>query len=181
MAIDYDPAAAHEYYINYRKKGLKKGRKKRSTTPPKNNRSTKGFSQTKKEQWAYAKHQLAEEHKEIGNKITNDSKLQRYELSENAKIRRTQVSNLCKEQISELREKVKNAPKALKASMREQVNQMIDNLRGNMQLQKERISADLKANREQITEETKDARISEKVAYEKRKDQAYKTIKKGKK
>ena len=47
--IDYDPRKAHEYYMKHRKL---KGR-----------RSTKGFSESQKEQWAYAKSQLSEQKK----------------------------------------------------------------------------------------------------------------------
>ena len=45
----YDPVKAHEYYMKNRKL---KGR-----------RSSKGMSQSQKEQWAYAKNQLSEEEK----------------------------------------------------------------------------------------------------------------------
>ena len=49
--VNYDPKAAHEYYMKHRKL---KGRK----------RSTKGFDDTQKEQWAYAKEQLRTQRKQ---------------------------------------------------------------------------------------------------------------------
>ncbi len=148
MAVNYDPVKAHEYYVNYTKKGLTKGR-----------RSTKGFSQTQKEQWAYAKHQLSEEHKAINKSIT-----------ESGKEKRSALSADCKDKVAQLRERVKSASKEQKAMIREQVNAMVADLRSQLKLDKEKVSASTKAGRE-----------SEKTAYEKRKDQAYETIKGSKK
>ena len=69
----YDPVAAHEYYIKYRKKGLLKGRKKgkkKTTTSKKKGKkssvkkqklvglSTGGLNDSGKMQWAMAKESL---------------------------------------------------------------------------------------------------------------------------
>lgn len=144
MAVNYDPVKTHEYYINYRKKGLTKGR-----------HSTKGFSQTQKEQWQFAKHQLSEEHKAINKGITESGKQKRSALSATAKDR-----------ISALRERVKGASKEEKAMIREQVKGMIEQIRGQLKLDKE-----------DVTAKTKSSREGEKTAYAKRKDQAYQHIK----
>ena len=50
-SVDYDPVKAHEYYMKHRKL---KGRR----------RSTKGFSESQKEQYAYAKEQLKQQQKD---------------------------------------------------------------------------------------------------------------------
>ena len=144
MAINYDPAKAHEYYVNYTKKGLTKGR-----------HSTKGFSQTQKEQWAYAKHQLSEEHKAINKGITESGKQKRSALSDQAK-----------NQIAVLRERIKGASKEEKAIIREQVSGMIEQIRGR-----------LKSDKDRLSEQTKASREGEKTAYAKRKDAAYAHIK----
>ena len=144
MAVNYDPAKAHEYYINYTKKGLTKGR-----------HSTKGFSQTQKEQWKYAQYQLSEEHKAINKGIT-----------ESGKSKRSELSSAAKDRISALRERVKGASKEEKAMIREQINGMIEQIRGQ-----------LKADKEKVTDQTKATRENEKEAYSKRKDQAYNHIK----
>lgn len=141
MAVDYDPIKAHEYYEKNKKL---KGR-----------RTTKGWSQTKKEQWAYAKAQLSEEHKAINKGIT-----------ESSKSRRSQLSEATKDAISRLRERLKNMPKEQKAVWRERISGMCDDLR-----------SELRANKEQLTETTKAVREQEKQAYEVRKDIAYATIK----
>ena len=148
MAVNYDPVKAHEYYVNYTKKGLTKGR-----------HSTKGFSQTQKEQWQYAKHQLSEEHKAINKGITASGKTKRKSLSDAAKSR-----------ISALREMVKGASKEEKAMIREQVKGMIEQIRGRLKADKETLTANTKARRE-----------GEKTAYAKRKDEAYAHIKDQKK
>lgn len=142
MAIDYDPIKAHEYYEKHKKL---QGRR----------RSTKGWSQTKKEQWAYAKDQLAQEHKAINKGITESSKERRKQLSEDTKSA-----------IARLRERLKNMPKEEKAEWRDRIRGMCDDLRGK-----------LRQDKEQLSEMTKGAREQEKNAYEVRKDIAYATIK----
>lgn len=141
MAVDYDPIKAHEYYERNKKL---KGR-----------RSTKGWSQSKKEQWAYAKSQLSEEHKAINKGITDSSKEQRKQLSEDTK-----------NAISQLRERLKNMPKEQKAIWRERISGMCDDLR-----------SQLKSSKEQLSEAAKGLREQEKQNYEVRKDMAYNTIK----
>lgn len=144
MAVNYDPVAAHEYYINYTKKGLTKGR-----------RSTKGFSQTQKEQWAFAKHQLSEEHKAIGKGITSVSSTTRKILSERAR-----------DKIKEIRGRLKGLSKEEKARVKEEIQGLIDG-----------IKSKLAADRETWKGKVKDMRDTEKEAYEQRKDKAYETIK----
>lgn len=145
MAIDYDPQKAHEYYEKH--KNLK-GRK---------SHSTKGWSQQKKEQWAYAKEQLKQEHSAIGKNITQTSK-----------SLRQQMSDAAKEKISALRESIKNLPKEQKIVARLRIKGMIDSIR-----------ADLKADKKELTENTKGFREKEKQDYSARKDLAYNRIKAG--
>lgn len=63
----YDPVKAHEYYINYRKKGLKKGRKKGKGKAAKTPKSslvglgTAGLNDAGKMQWAMLKKELNEQ------------------------------------------------------------------------------------------------------------------------
>lgn len=144
MAVNYDPAAAHEYYINFTKKGLTKGR-----------RSTKGFSQTQKEQWAFAKHQLSEEHKAIGKGITSVASTTRKELSAQAR-----------EKIKAIRSRLKGLSKEEKERVREEIQGLIDG-----------IKSKLESDRETWGAKVKEMRDSEKEQYEKRKDKAYETIK----
>lgn len=147
MAVDYDPKKAHEYYMQHRKLKGNKGRRK--------SRTTKGWSQQMKEQWAYAKDQLAQEHKAIGKGITEDSKEKRSSISERTKAA-----------VSELRERLKGMSKEQKAEWRDRISSMIDELRGEAREEKA-----------QLTEDTKGLREKEKVDYEARKDKAYETIK----
>lgn len=143
MAVDYDPQKAHEYYERHKKL---KGRGKRST---------KGFSKTQKAQWAYAKEQLKEEHREIGHNITEESKATRQELSDTAKSR-----------IKALRESLKGMSKEERAEAKERITGLIDSI-------KERLRGD----KADLTETTKGKREQESEDYEQRKDTAYKTIK----
>jgi hypothetical protein len=141
MAIDYDPQKAHEYYMKHRKL--------------KGKHSTKGFSKTQKEQWAYVKDQLSTEHKEINKNITEEAKERRKALAEEAK-----------EMISALRSRLKNMSKEEKAQWKERISNMISDIR-----------EELKSDKGALTEETKGNREQEKLAYSARKDKAYERIK----
>lgn len=141
--VDYDPVKAHEYYEKHKKL---KGR-----------HSTKGWNDTQKAQWSYAKDQLATEHKAINQDITEESKAIRQQISEAAK-----------ERIAFIRERVKGMSKEQKAAMKEVVDGMIATIREQLGMAKEEIS-----------EATKAARSEEKEAYEGRKDAAYAHISKG--
>lgn len=143
MAVDYDPVKAHEYYIKHRKL---KGR-----------HSTKGMSQTQKEQWDYAKGQLSEQHKTIKKNITDATNMYKKDLSEKAK-----------DMIATLRSQIKNMTKEQKAIARERVQKMIGDIRSKLKIDK--------AN---LTENAKNLREIENNAYEDRKNKAYEKIKNG--
>ena len=145
---DYDPARAHEYYEKHKKlKGRKKG----------TYHSTKGWSRRKKEQWAYVKEQLRQEHSEIGKGITAGGK-----------SRRAALSAAAKEKIAAIRESIKNLPKEQKKEARERIKGVIADIRGK-----------LKVDKSALTESVKGQRTKEKEDYAKRKDIAYQHIKSG--
>lgn len=146
MAVDYDPVKAHQYYEQHKKLKGRRGK-----------HSTKGFSTRQKEQWAYAKDQLSQEHKDINTGITEESKARRKELSEQAK-----------NMISQLRGRLKGMSKQEKAKWKEKISNMISDIR-----------EELKSSKETLTEETKEKRGQEKEDYGTRKDEAYNKIKKG--
>lgn len=143
MSVDYDPVKAHEYYMKHRKL---KGR-----------HSTKGMSQTQKEQWAYAKDQLSEQHKAVKKNITDATSMYKKDLSEKAK-----------DMIATLRSQIKNMTKEQKAIARERVQKMIGDIRSKLKIDK--------AN---LTENAKNLREIENNAYEDRKNKAYEKIKNG--
>lgn len=121
----------------------------------KGRRSTRKFTETQKAQWEYAKDQLAQEHKEINTDIAEDAKEKRAQLSERAKS-----------VISALRNRLKALPKEQRAKVKEQIQGLISDVREK-----------LKSDKADVTGEAKEARADEKVAYEKRKDEAYDKIK----
>lgn len=112
----YDPVAAHEYYIKYRKKGLLKGRKKgkkKTTTSKKRGRksaakkqnliglSTGGLNDTGKMQWAMAKESLTTQMNQALSKAKTDQ--------EKLQIRQ-EFQNKALEQL----QKIKSDPSAAK-------------------------------------------------------------------
>ena len=92
---DYDPQKAHEYYEKHKKL---KGR-----------RSTKGFSDTQKEQYAYAKDQLRK-------------KEQRAQMSEQAKAKIDAIRNA-------MRSAMKNMSPEQKKAFKEKMNGLISGIR----------------------------------------------------
>lgn len=141
MAVDYDPKKAHEYYERHKQL---KGR-----------RSTRKFTESQREQWAYAKQQLSDEHKEIKSKISSDAKSKKQEISERTKAA-----------IAKLRERLKGMSKEERARWRDQIKTMISELRNSAN-----------ANKKNLTEDAKSLREKEAGDYEKRKDDAYEKIK----
>ena len=79
---DYDPVKAHEYYEKHKKL--------------KGKRSTKGFSQQQKEQFAYAKDQLRQQYKEDVS-----------DISEGLRETKAQLAEAAKAQIQTIREAMK--------------------------------------------------------------------------
>lgn len=141
---DYDPVKAHEYYEKHKQL---KGR-----------RSTKGFTETQKAQWAYVQEQ-----------IKQDKKQQNQQLTEGAKQVRKQLSDQAKDKIKRLREALKNMSNEQKAMMKEKVKGMISKIRENLKQSKTAITNATKAERQNIRDEA-----------EKKKDEAYNKIKGGK-
>lgn len=77
----YDPVKAHEYYINYRKKGLKKGRKKAAVKPKYSTAflgvSARGFNDEGRIQVALTRERLKKEMKAaLGNAKTDEERQQ---------------------------------------------------------------------------------------------------------
>ena len=99
-SVNYDPVKAHEYYMKHRQL---KGR-----------RSTKGFTDTQKEQWAFAKEQLKEEHK-ANNEAINENKKERLEaISEEVNDQKEALTDQAQSKIETLREQLKGMSKKKK-------------------------------------------------------------------
>lgn len=136
-SVNYDPQKAHEYYEQHKKL--------------KGKRSTKGFSQSQKEQWDYAKAQINGGYKQASTDITEYGKSARKQLSEAAK-----------QKIEAIRAKMKGMSKEQKASLKEQIQGIRDAL---------------KSDRDKLTEDTKGLRTNAKAEKEKAMDAAFNSIK----
>lgn len=172
--VDYDPVKAHEYYINYRKKGLKKGR------------STKGLSQENKERWEYAKAQLKEQKKARDasdkERITK-SKEQRIErIKEETTRRREEMTQRAKNEIENLKNYLSNLSPEQRKQVKAQIGETIRNIRAALSGEKKSLTENSTAEKKGIRQESsanlKSARASSKEKYEKDLEEAYNTIKK---
>lgn len=171
-SADYDPKAAHEYYMKHRKL---KGR-----------RSTRKLSDEGKERFAYAKYQLTEQKKARIAKArerNNAVRDQRLEMIEKAKKeQKEQLASAAKEKIAMLRDMLKGLPKEVKEKKKAHIQGLIDNIKGKLSDMKKRIDDDAKSQKNIAREQTKAANKKDKEQatkeYEAALDKAYADIKK---
>lgn len=174
---DYDPKKAHEYYEKHKKL---KGRKKST--------STKGFTQTNKEQLAYAQAQLRQQQTEKNQKAReNAADVQQKNLESIARAKKQKQKQLIantKTQIDGLRERYKNASPEQKEAMKEQISAAIFNIQEKTKAKLAGISD--KANKDSTKakatakKDVKTATATNKKEYEDAVEEAKKKIKSGK-
>lgn len=160
--VNYDPRKAHEYYMKHRK--LKK------------RRSTKGFNQTQKEQWEYAKAQLEEQHDKVNQQIAANKARKLKELSEQLAKQREEMSERAQDLISDLRDKLRDMPKEQRALMKEKIEKMIGNIRSELKNNKQKLKQFGKLKKLQISASATKAKESEAKSHESRLDKAIETI-----
>lgn len=193
---NYDPKAAHEYYMRHRKL---KGR-----------HSTRHMSNSQKEQWYYAKAQLKEQKKirDAKDKITiyanrdeaiksaTESKKRRLEqIKEQKEQQKKAITEQAKQKIDSLRNKLKNMTPEQRKLAREKISETIDGIRSAMSSKKKNVTdmasaksksirtattAENKNTRKKASEILKSAREFSKDEYEAAVDEAYNKIKGGK-
>lgn len=134
---NYDPQKAHEYYEKHKQN---KGR-----------RSTKGMTQTQKEQWGFAKSQINEQYKDFNKSVT-----------ENAKEERAALVDAAKAKITALKKRLKNLPKDEREALQSQIASIRDNLT---------------AGKQNITDSTKATKENAKAQKESDLDNAFNAIK----
>jgi alpha-galactosidase/6-phospho-beta-glucosidase family protein len=141
---NYDPVKAHEYYEKHKKL---KGR-----------RSTKGFSDTQKEQYAYAKDQLRENWQSERESITEDISKKRAQMSEQAKAKIDAIRNAMKSAMENM------SPEQKKA-FKEKMNGLISSIRD-----------DVKSAKAGLTKAGSEARKQAREEYQKGIDEAHDKI-----
>ena len=169
--VNYDPKAAHEYYMKHRKL---KGKK----------HSTKGFGDTQKEQWEYVKEQLRTQQKEQNDsskKRINAEKARRSEqVKKQKQQRKEQLKKQAEQKIDALRKKLKNMTPEQKARMRDGISNAIGTIRERLSADRAKVQQEssnkLKAIREKATADKQAASQASKQQYEKSLDDAYDMI-----
>lgn len=163
--VNYDPVKAHEYYEKHKKL---KGR-----------RSTKGFSDTQKEQWSYAKEQLKQEHKANNEAIAENKKERLEAISEEVSDKKEALTDEAQSKIESLREQMKNLPKAQKKAMRAKIQDAIGKIKDTLSAQKGQLGAAGAQAKELTKADASAAKEAEKASYEKKLDDAHSHIKGG--
>ena len=164
-SVDYDPIKAHEYYEQHKKL---KGR-----------HSTKGMSDTQKEQWAYARNQLKESYKQERDTITENKSVLNLAISERIKEQKKQHSDRTNAMIDNLRQSLKSMPKEQREQMKEKIKEAISGLRDKLKDAKASVSEAGKAAKQDLKDQVADLRSAAKEKHEKDLDEAYEKIKGG--
>ena len=146
----YDKVKAHEYYVNYVKKGLKKGRTKKQTAEEEaaaKRKSTTGLSKEGKAAAKQVKQQLQAEKKQELEKLQADMKqkiadlqarIKAAKVNKNSKLPADDIMNMgsndtvdsLKAEIEKLRSETKAAKDKIKADYDERYLQMLDEMKG---------------------------------------------------
>ena len=162
-SVNYDPIKAHEYYEKHKKL---KGR----------SRSTKGWNQSQKEQWAYAKAQLAEQKKAQNAELTEQKSERSKAISEAKKKQKEMLTKQAKAKIDALRNRLKNLSGKQKYMALNAINGAIESLKSGLADKKTAIDEKAKKDKEKLSAETKSAKEKVKENYEKGLDDAHKKI-----
>lgn len=174
MAVDYDPKKAHEYYMRHRNL---KGR-----------HSQKGFGETQKAQWYYAKEQLKEQKKDRDKTDSENIKSQRKQSLEAIRAERDrkkkQLADIAKktsEQVKQLKKRLKYLPPEQRAIMADRIKGMIETVKDQRGAQRKRLSEQANAKSESVRKKAsadlKSAKARSNEQYERDLDAAYKKIK----
>lgn len=171
MSTDYDPQKAHEYYIKHRKL---KGR-----------HSTKGFSDTQKAQFAYAKSQLQQQRRDRNATSTaniNKKKNASVEQIEQAKQKQKEaLSNAAKQRIEILRKRLSDMSPFARVYAKKQIQSAISSIKEQLKGKKAALQEDAKGKKAAIRADAKskkaDARAKSEEKYSSDLDAAYKKIK----
>ena len=138
----YDKEKAHEYYINYVKKGLKKGKSKKKTDEEQaasDRKSTKGLNDAGKAAAKQVKEQISAERKEALSQLQAEMQEKIKAIQERIKAIKGLDSNdllaggdtaeSLKAEIEKLREDTKAAKEKVKADYDERYLQMLDEIK----------------------------------------------------
>lgn len=165
---NYDPVKAHEYYEKHKKL---KGR-----------RSTKGFSQSQKERFAFAKFQLGEDKKRQISEISEQRKALAAQVSQDIREKKEAATKQAAAQIEKIRSRLKalkGASPERKEQMRDMIAGAVASIRESTKQKREQLTGQGKAARQEISEAAKTAKQGVREEYEKKVDEAYNKIKRG--
>ena len=149
----YDKEKAHEYYMNYVKKGVKKGRGKKSQQAESDRKSTKGLNDDGKEAAKQAKAQINAERKEAYAAL---------------KAEMQEKINAIKERITQAKGNKSDDLLTMSTDDVDALKQEIEQLRTDMKAEKEKIKAEYEEKYLAVLDEIKS-------------DKEYKAVKKSRK
>lgn len=161
-SIDYDPVKAHEYYEKHKKlKG----------------RSKKGWSDTQKEQYEYAKAQAKATYDDSADKIKMIQSTNLKAINSAKQKQKEQIMKQLSAAISQLRERMKNMTPEQKEAFKEKLGSTIERLQGKAERQKARVDKSSTKEKESIKKSASGDLKKAKETYNKTIDEAYDKIK----
>lgn len=132
----YDPVKAHEYYMDHR---VLKGR------------STKGMSDSQKENWSYVKTKVAEEKKVRKKELTTGRQEAIKQLRDRATEVRTQITEKVKARVQQISDSVSEE----KTKISEKATAEKEVVTKDLAKKKEKLSEEAKREKERIAEKAK--------------------------
>lgn len=162
-SVDYDPVKAHEYYEKHKKL---KGR----------SRSRKGWDDTQKEQYEYAKAQAKDAYSKSADLISLQRSTHLQAVESAKKKQKEQITKQTSAAISQLRDKMKNMSPEQKEAFKEKLGTAIEKLKGKAERAKAKIDTSSAKQKESIKKDASKDLKSAKKDYEKTVDEAYDKI-----
>lgn len=161
--VNYDPQKAHEYYEKHKKL---KGR----------TRSRKGWDDTQKEQYEYAKAQAKTAYDKSSDLIGMQKSTNLKAIEAAKKKQKEQITKKTSEAISQLRDKMKKMTPEQKEAFKEKLGKSIERLQGKAERAKAKIDKSSAKQKESIKKDASKELKSAKQDYNKTVDEAYEKI-----
>lgn len=161
--VNYDPVKAHEYYEKHKKL---KGK----------TRSHKGWDDSQKEQYEYAKAQAKDAYSKSSDLIGLQRSTNLKAIESAKRKQKEQITKQTSEAVAQLRDKMKNMNPEQKEAFKEKLGTAIEKLKGKTERQAARIDKSSAKQKESIKKDASRELNSAKKDYEKTVDAAYEKI-----
>lgn len=162
----YDPVKAHEYYENYTKKGLLKGRQKSQltkldtvarsntavnrSTDSDRSMSTKGFSESQKAAFKQAKQRIAEARSQALQSVSNSISSQSEAISKDISTKSDSINRALKTKLRDITTQQNSKMLAERAGLRQKTSEVSVSAKEEVTRRNEQVTSQIAAMRNQM-------------------------------